>query len=166
MKIAVIDGKGGGLGKSLIQKLKKHYGNEVCVIALGLGKASYNNMNNANPDIANFGEEAIAYWSSKVDIIMGPIGIIVPNAMEEEVTPLIAKCIGESCAKKIMLPINKCRVFIPGTLKYKMSYMIDEAVKMNLNSRLRLCRSFYFAYEQREFKFKCISFVLSISFVF
>lgn len=130
MKIAVIDGKGGGLGKSLIQKLKKYYGNEAYVIALGLSKVSCNNMSKVKPDIVDFGEEAIAYWSSRVDIIMGPIGIIVPNAMEEEVTPFIAKCIGESCAKKIMLPINKCNIFIPGTSKYKMSYMIDEAVKM------------------------------------
>lgn len=128
MRIAVIDGQGGGIGKVIVEKLKEGgLSNDVQVIGLGTNSAATISMLKAGADIGATGENAIIYNSHKVDIIIGPIGIIVANAMMGELNPKMAKAISESSAIKILIPLNKCSIEIVGVNEESLPQLIEKA---------------------------------------
>lgn len=114
MKIAVIDGKGGGIGCQIIEKLKNLKNKGVEIIALGTNSQATLSMLKNGADDGATGENAIVFMSHKVDLIIGPLAIISANSMMGEITPKIAEAITSSDAKKIILPINKCNIEIIG----------------------------------------------------
>ncbi|QEK13373.1 DUF3842 family protein [Crassaminicella thermophila] len=124
MKIAVIDGQGGGLGKSIIEKVRVNFEGDIEIIALGTNSLATSNMIKGGAHAGATGENAIKVMSQKVDVIIGPIAIIVANAMMGEITPSVAEAIANSCARKILLPLNRCNVHIVGTMDFKLSDMI------------------------------------------
>lgn len=127
MIIAVIDGQGGGLGRSIIEKLKL-VGGEIQIIALGTNSIATANMLKAGAKDGATGENPIVYNAPRVDIIMGPIGIVVGNSMLGELTPKMASAITESNAYKILIPFNKCGVYITGVTDDTLQYHVDCAV--------------------------------------
>lgn len=130
MRIAVIDGQGGGIGKSIVEKLRKELPEHVEIVALGTNSLATSSMIKAGANEGATGENAIVYNSDKVDIIMGAIGIIAANSMLGELTPLMAKAISESPAKKILLPLNRCNIEIVGVDKSEpMPHLTDKAVQ-------------------------------------
>lgn len=130
MRIAVIDGQGGGIGKTIVEKLKKELMEDIEIVALGTNSLATSFMIKAGANEGATGENAIVYNSNKVDIIMGAIGIIAANSMLGELTPLMAKAIAESPAKKILLPLNRCNIEIVGVDKNEpMPHLIDKAVQ-------------------------------------
>ena len=48
------------------------------------------------------------------DIIIGPVGIVIANALLGEITPKIATAVGASKAYKILIPMNKCNHYVVG----------------------------------------------------
>jgi len=130
MRIAVIDGQGGGMGKTIVEKLRVEFGHDLEILALGTNALATALMLKAGANEGASGENAIAYNSPKVDVIMGPIGIIAANSMLGELTPTIAKAIAESPAKKILIPINKCNIQIAGVKNEPLPNQIDSAVMM------------------------------------
>lgn len=130
MRIAVIDGQGGGIGKAIVEKLKKELPENVRIIALGTNALATSFMIKAGADEGATGENAIAVNAGKVDIIVGVIGIIVANAMLGELTPLMARAVAESPAKKVLLPLNRCNVEVAGINKNEpLPQLIDKAVQ-------------------------------------
>ncbi|MDF2596896.1 MAG: hypothetical protein K0R69_3237 [Clostridia bacterium] len=112
MRIAVIDGQGGGIGKAIVGKLKETFGNSIEIIALGTNSLATSLMLKAGAAEGATGENAIIYNAAKVDIILGPIGIVCANALLGELTPLMAKAIAETPAKKVLIPLNKCNIMV------------------------------------------------------
>ncbi|MBW2589984.1 MAG: DUF3842 family protein, partial [Deltaproteobacteria bacterium] len=90
-KICVIDGQGGGIGSTIIKKLKELFQETVEIIALGTNAIATAQMLKARANRGASGENAIVQTVKTVDIIIGPVGIIIANAMMGEVTPKIAK---------------------------------------------------------------------------
>lgn len=130
MKIAVIDGQGGGIGKAIIEKLRKELPEETDIIALGTNALATSFMMKAGANEGATGENAIVYNVNKVDIILGPIGIIAANSMAGELTPLMAQAVSESSAKKLLLPLNRCNIEIVGIERNQpMPHLIDSAVQ-------------------------------------
>lgn len=130
MRIAVIDGQGGGIGKSLVEKLRKELPEDVEIIALGTNSLATSFMLKAGANEGATGENAIVFNAGKVDIIMGAIGIVAANSMLGELTPIMAKAIAEGSAKKILLPLNRCNIEIVGVDKSEpMPHLIDKAVQ-------------------------------------
>lgn len=130
MRIAVIDAQGGGIGKSIIEKLRKGFHEEIEIIALGTNSLATSFMLKAGANEGATGENAIIYNSAKVDIIMGAIGIIAANSMLGELTPLMAQAIAGSPARKILLPLNRCNIEVVGVNKSEsMPVLIDKAVQ-------------------------------------
>ncbi|QUH27029.1 DUF3842 family protein [Serpentinicella alkaliphila] len=131
MKIAVIDGQGGGIGRSLIEKIKGK--GDFKIIALGTNTLATGNMLKAGASNGATGENAIVFNSSRVDIIMGPIGIITANSMLGELTPKMAQAISESSAKKILIPFNKCNIYITGVTDESLQNHLESAVQKLLS---------------------------------
>ena len=130
MKIMVVDGQGGGIGKSIIEKLRQVYKKEVEIIALGTNALATLSMVKAGADIGATGENAIVFNVRKADVIMGTIGIVVANALHGELSPKMSEAIGSSDAQKILIPINRCSILVAGMKDNMLNEYIDEAVCM------------------------------------
>lgn len=130
MRIAVIDGQGGGIGKLLVEKLRKEL-QGIEIIALGTNSLATSNMIRAGADEGATGENAIVINASRVDVIVGTVGIIAANSMLGELTPAMAAAIAESPAKKLLLPLNRCNIEIVGTEKSEsFPNLVDKAVQL------------------------------------
>ncbi len=123
MKIAVIDGQGGGIGKALIDKLSKI--EDVEIIALGTNSVATSGMIKAGAGQGATGENAIKVMCKKVDVITGPLAITVADAMMGEITPLMAQSVSTSHALKVLIPLNKCNIIIAGVNNIKLNQLID-----------------------------------------
>ncbi|HHV95457.1 MAG TPA: DUF3842 family protein [Clostridiaceae bacterium] len=128
MRIAVIDGQGGGIGKAIVEKLNREIGENVNIIALGTNSTATSVMLRAGAAEAATGENAIAVNACKVDVIIGPIGIIVPNSLMGELTPKMARAITDSPALKILIPLSKCGIEIAGVQNDSLPQLIEKAV--------------------------------------
>jgi len=126
--IVVIDAQGGGLGKALVEKLKGKI-SDAGILALGTNAVATSAMKKAGADQYATGENAIIFNAGRADIIVGGIGIISANSMMGEITPKIAEKVSSSSAMKVLIPVGKCNICIPGTEKYSLQELIDMAVK-------------------------------------
>lgn len=128
MRIAVVDGQGGGIGKSLVEKMRKELPEDVEILALGTNSLATALMMKAGANLGASGENAIIYNSDKVDFIVGTVGIIAANSLMGELTPLMAKAIAESPAKKVLLPLNRCNLEVVGVKNEPLPHQVDNVV--------------------------------------
>ncbi len=127
-KIIVIDGQGGNIGKQLVKRIREELP-DVYIRAVGTNSTATGNMLKAGADEAATGENAVVVAAKQADIITGPIGIIVPDALLGEVTVTMAKAVSDSKAVKVLIPMNKCDIMIAGVQDKSISELIDAAVK-------------------------------------
>lgn len=113
MNILVIDGQGGQLGGQIIKLLKANFA-ELDIIAVGTNATATATMLKAGAKQAATGENSVIVACRKADVIMGPIGIVVADAMLGEVTPQMATAVGQADAVRLLLPVNKCDNIIVG----------------------------------------------------
>ena len=126
MKILIIDGQGGRLGKLLIEKIKSDKPS-LELIAVGTNSIATSVMLKAGADMGATGENPVVVNAKNTDVIIGPVGIIVANALMGEVTPKMACAVGESEAFKLLIPVNKCNNYIVGTKNIGISDLVNEA---------------------------------------
>ena len=113
MKIVIIDGQGGRMGRSVIEQLKKSYP-DLELYAIGTNSIATSAMIKAGASHAATGENPAIVNSQDADIIIGPIGIVMANSLLGEITPAMATAIGSSKAYKILIPDNRCNHYIVG----------------------------------------------------
>ena len=130
MRIAVIDGQGGGIGRSIVENLKKRFADSIEIIALGTNTVATSVMLKAGAHEGATGENAIVYNSNRVDIIVGPLGIISANSMLGELTPYMAKAVSESAARKVLVPVNKCNINVSGLKNEALPYYIEDTINI------------------------------------
>ncbi len=136
-KICVIDGQGGGIGSTIIKKLKELFQETVEIIALGTNAIATAQMLKARANRGASGENAIVQTVKTVDIIIGPVGIIIANAMMGEVTPEIAKAVATSPAKKFLIPLTQENIEIVGMSSVPLPHLIEDMVEVNLKQILK-----------------------------
>jgi len=136
-KICVIDGQGGGIGSTIIKKLKELFQETVEIIALGTNAIATAQMLKARANRGASGENAIVQTVKTVDIIIGPVGIIIANAMMGEVTPKIAKAVAISREKKILIPLTQENIEIVGISSVPLPHLIEELIEVNLKQKLQ-----------------------------
>jgi len=132
MKVAIIDGLGGGLGGRMITLLTEKRGDNLEIIALGTNSIATGNMMKAGAKIGATGENAIIVSVAKADVVVGPIGIIMANALMGEITPKIACAIADTPARKILIPVSQCHIEIVGLDSKPLSAIIAETVALIL----------------------------------
>ena len=113
MTILVIDAQGGGVGKQLVTAIKQNI-EGAYVLAVGTNSTATTAMLKAGADEAATGENSVMVGCRKADIIVGPIGIIIADALLGEVTPKMALAVSQSSAKRILIPFNHCDNIIVG----------------------------------------------------
>ena len=113
MKILVIDGQGGKMGRTIVEQLKNSLP-DYKITALGTNSIATSAMLKAGADFGATGENPVIYNSSDADIIIGSMGIIVANSYMGEITPAMASAISESHAVKILIPVNRCNIIVAG----------------------------------------------------
>lgn len=128
MNVAVVDGQGGGIGKAIVEKVKKTFP-QLNVIALGTNAVATGQMLKAGADEGATGENAIVHNMQHVDIVIGVIGILNANSMLGELTPAMATAIGGSHTYKILLPINRCHIHVVSVEDMPLGNHIDNVIK-------------------------------------
>ncbi|GAB5046389.1 DUF3842 family protein [Thermodesulfovibrio sp. TK110] len=128
IKIAVIDGQGGGIGSFIIKSLREAFGDKIEILALGTNAAATANMMKCKANKGASGENAIVWNVKKVDVIIGPLSILVANAMMGELTSKMAEAVGSSAAKKILLPINQEGIEIIGVVKEPLPHLVEKLI--------------------------------------
>jgi hypothetical protein len=131
-KICVIDGQGGGIGATIIKKLKQVYEETVEIIALGTNAIATSQMLKAQANKGATGENAIIHTVQQVDVIVGPMAVIMANAMMGEVTPAMAAAVSGSRALKILIPLSQENIEIVGAPAIPLPHLIELLVNQNL----------------------------------
>ena len=131
-KICVIDGQGGGIGSAIIKKIKDRFGERIEIIALGTNAIATAQMIKARANRGASGENSIVQTVQQVDVIIGPIGIIMAHAMLGEVTPAMAEAVSRSPARKILLPLSQENIEIAGIENIPLPRLIDVLIEQNL----------------------------------
>ncbi|HZJ58167.1 MAG TPA: DUF3842 family protein [Clostridia bacterium] len=127
MKIVIIDGQGGRMGKMVVEQIKEALpGYEL--IAIGTNSIATAAMLRAGADFGATGENPVVFNCADADIIIGPLGIVVANALLGEVTPAMALAVGQSGAYKILIPINKCNNVVVGIKELAYSEYVSLAI--------------------------------------
>ncbi len=128
MLIAVVDGQGGGIGKAIIEKIRTELGDEITIMALGTNALATSLMLRAGANEGATGENAIVFNAPKVDVIVGSVAIIAASSMLGELSPPMARAIAESPAKKVLIPLNRCGIYVMGVNNEPLPYHVGYAV--------------------------------------
>ena len=127
MKIAVIDGQGGRIGQMIVSAIKKE-GISCNIRAIGTNSTATAAMMKAGADEGATGENPVIVACRQADVIIGPVGLLVADGLLGEITPAMAVAVGQSEAKKLLLPLNMCNNIVVGTQSLPVSALIAETV--------------------------------------
>ena len=104
IRVAVIDGQGGGMGRAITQRIRAAFPN-VMIRVLGTNAAATATMLKGGADDGATGENA-------------------------EVTPAMAAAIGDSDAVKILLPSRQCSIRIASGPSQPMQGYLNDAMRL------------------------------------
>ena len=127
MNILVIDAQGGGIGKQIVSAVKQNIP-DAYITAVGTNVMATSAMLKAGADGGATGENAVVVGCRTADVIIGPIGIIVADAMLGEVTPKMAVAVAQSNAVRLLIPFNTCNTKIAGVGGQTVAGHIDEII--------------------------------------
>ena len=127
MRIVFIDGMGGGLVAQVISQVIGRLPQDTELIGLGTNALATAAMLKAGLKRGATGENAVCVTSQTADVIVGPIGIVLPNSMLGEITPQMAGAVASSRARKLLLPVAQNHFEIIGTDNKPMSQLVKEA---------------------------------------
>ena len=131
MNILVIDAQGGGIGRQLVTAIREKMA-EADITAVGTNTVATAAMLKAgadNADNAATGENAVVVNTRRADVIVGPIGIVIADAMFGEITPRMANAVAQSSAKRILIPINHCDNIVVGVADLNIGRLIQGVIE-------------------------------------
>ena len=129
-RVLIIDGQGGNMGRQLVEQLLLQSKITLEVTVVGTNAIATANMLKASARVQGAtGENAVVVAARKADVIVGPVGIVMADALLGEITPAMANAVAQSNAYKVLLPVNKCNHFIVGVRDDSMSQLVQQAVQ-------------------------------------
>ena len=127
-KVLVIDGQGGGLGRQLVSALAAACP-EAELTAVGTNSLAANAILKAGASRAATGENAVVVNCRRADVIVGPIGIVIADALLGEITPAMAAAVCQSGARRVLVPINHCENYVVGVPDQPVSQLVAAAAQ-------------------------------------
>jgi len=124
MKILVIDGQGGRLGKALVENLKANFP-DVELVAVGTNDTATAAMRRAGADTVATGENPVLVACRTADVIVGPLGIVLADALMGEISPAMAAAVAQSRAYRVLIPMNLCDTYVSGVAQSTAAVMAD-----------------------------------------
>lgn len=128
-KILVIDGQGGGVGRMIIERIRQIYPN-IEIIACGTNVIATKAMITAGADDGATGANAIIYNARRASLILGVMGILIPNSMLGEYTPDMAEAVSDSNAEKILIPMKKCNIQLAIDSDYNLTNSLEVMISL------------------------------------
>ena len=127
MTILVIDGQGGNIGRALVREITDRLPGAQ-LIAVGTNSSATSNMLKAGAHNAATGENAVIVACRRADVIAGPIGIVIADALLGEVTPAMAVAVGQSRATRVLIPVNRCDTLVAGVADDTTASLLQDAM--------------------------------------
>lgn len=127
MRILLIDGQGGKMGKELADAILMRFP-QVELITVGTNSLATAAMLKSGVRQAATGENAVVVNSRDADLIVGPIGIVIADSMLGEITPRMALAVSRSRAVKILIPGSRCRNLVAGTGRMSFGELLADAL--------------------------------------
>ena len=124
MNILIIDAQGGGIGRQLVAAIRERLP-EASLTAVGTNSAATSAMLKAGATQAATGENVS---SRRADVIIGPIGIVIADALLGEITPRMAQAVAQADAKRILIPINHCDNIVVGVSDLNIRHLLEEVL--------------------------------------
>lgn len=128
MKILVVDGQGGKLGSQIIKLLMNRY-DDIEITAIGTNSAATQAMIKAGAKNVASGENPLIVACRKADVIIGPVGIVIADALLGEITPAMAVAVAQSNAVRILIPVNRCENIVAGVPDLTMPLLVEDAIE-------------------------------------
>ena len=125
----VVDGQGGGMGRGLVEAIKKKWP-QLHVRAVGTNSLATAAMLRSGADDGATGENAVVFNAHRADVLLGPIGVLTPNGLLGEVSPAMAAAIGGSEAVKILLPSQRCSIRLAVGEPQPLQFYLDQAMRL------------------------------------
>lgn len=129
LRIAVVDGQGGGIGRLIVEKMRQELGPGVHIFALGTNAVASSAMLKAGANEGASGENAVVFNAGRVDCIVGSVAIIAANSLGGELSPRMAEAIASSDAIKVLIPLNRSRLDIVGTIGESLPLQVERLVE-------------------------------------
>ena len=127
MNVLIIDGQGGQLGAQLVKEILAQFP-AVMLTAVGTNAMATSAMLKAGAKNAATGENPVIVACRKADVIIGPIGIVIADALLGEVTEKMALAVGRADAVRILIPLNKCENLVAGVSAANTAALIADAL--------------------------------------
>lgn len=127
--VLIVDGQGGKIGRQLAELLLPHNGDKLTLTLVGTNAAATANMIKSGVTRAATGENAIMVNARRSDVIAGPVGIVIADALLGEVTPASSLAVGQSEAAKVLIPVSRCDNMVVGVKNVSLSVLIEEAAE-------------------------------------
>ena len=128
MQVLILDAQGGGVGRLLVEGLKRALPEQELTV-VGANALATAAMLRAGAEHGATGENAAVVCAARADLILAPIGMVLCDAMLGEVTPAMAMAVGRSAAYKILIPISRCQTSIAGLPSQTLPEAVDAAVR-------------------------------------
>lgn len=130
LEIVVIDSQGGGMGRLLVQSIKKmNLDVPYELIAVGTNSIATSAMLKAGADHGTTGENSVVVCAKRADVIIAPMAILLVDSLYGEITEKMVAAVGRSNAKKIFIPFTHNQDVIVGVKDYTMTTLIDLALQ-------------------------------------
>lgn len=127
-RIVIVDGMSGLVGAQIVERLRASFSDKVEIIALGTNSNATERMLKAGADKGASGENAIRVSVGSGVLVMGPIGIVIPNSMLGEITPAIAEAVLSASAARILVPVSHEHFILAGLEPKPLNKFLDDAV--------------------------------------
>ncbi len=128
MRVLVIDGQGGSIGRQLCKAIRERFPTDE-IRAVGTNSAAAANMLKGGADEAATGENAVVVGCRWADVIVGTIGVVIADALLGEVTPAMAAAVGQSSALRILVPMNRCNTFVAGVQTASTADLLEDVLR-------------------------------------
>ncbi len=131
--VLIVDGQGGRIGRAIAERLAERLDPERPAFTLTAAgsnaMATANMLKGAASMKGATGENAVIVCARRADVIVGPIGIIIADAMLGEITPAMATALSSADAVRVLIPMNRtqCENYVVGVRDNSLTALLDEA---------------------------------------